>query len=165
MKTTQLHFVFLFLAFTGSCIAQAQGATTTHETAAYSITYPTKSELRTYKNEEKDLFKSLFSLYDFGSNAIADFSGISLSKLDCSGIGIKAVIEVTERGKTVTKSWNEHSQSAFDELIYEDDGYTFVKHLYIEKENLYQLTGSIKTDMFPAHYKDMQKIMASFFLK
>lgn len=165
MKTIKLHFVFLFLVFTGSGNSQTQSETTTHETAAYSITYPSKSEFRAYKNEENATFKSLFSIYDFGGKAITEFSGISLSKLDCSGLGTKTVVEVTERGKIVTKVWNEHSQSLFDEVTYENDGYTFVKHIYIENENLYELTGSIKTDMFQANYKDMQKIMASFFLK
>lgn len=167
MKIIKTCFIVFFLAFSSIGYSQVQGEVTTHQTAAYSIAYPSKSKFLEDKNEENALFKSLFSIYDFGGEAISEFSGITLSQLDCSrlGIGTRGFVEVTERGKTVVRSWNEHSQSAFDELTYEDDGFTFVKHIYVKNDTVYELTGAVKTELFQANYKDIQKIMASFFLK
>lgn len=166
MKIIRLHFVFLFLAFSGVGNSQTESKTITHETTAYSITYPSKSNFVEYK-EEKNPFEPVFSIYDFGDTAISEVSGITLTRLDCSGLEIKTkdIVEITEQGKTVVRSWNENSQAAFDELTYEIDGTTFVKHIYVSKNKIYELTGSIDTVMYQEHYKDIQKIMASFFLK
>lgn len=167
MKRMICYFIFHLLVFSSNCFSQIKNETNTYETAEYSIAYPSKSKFVNNQTKEDDLLKSMFSIYDFGNELISDFSGISLSKIDCSGLGIgtAGIVQVAKKNNTSIRSWNEKSQTAFDEVVYEDDGFTYLKHIYVNKNIVYQLTASIKTEMFQENRDNIQKIFKSFFLK